>query len=111
MPKGFTEHEKELIGKRLLEQGYRQFSAYGLKKTNIEEIAEAAGISKGAFYNFYESKEALFMDVIELAEIRFRQEMLAVIDLPGLRPAPAGRLEEGFFPFENDPHLAVLHRQ
>ena len=54
MPKGFTEHEKELIGQRLLEQGYRLFSAYGLKKTNIEEIARAAGISKGAYYNFYE---------------------------------------------------------
>jgi len=90
MPKAFTEHEKELIGRRLLEQGYRLFSAYGLRKTNIEEIAQAAGISKGAFYNFYESKEALFMDVIEEAEIRVRQEILAVIDLPG--PSPRARL-------------------
>jgi AcrR family transcriptional regulator len=86
MPKAFTEHEKELIGKRLLEQGYKLFSAYGLKKTNIEEIARSAGISKGAFYNFYESKEALFMDVVEQAETRVRQDILAVIDLPGLSP-------------------------
>jgi AcrR family transcriptional regulator len=90
MPKAFTEREKELIGKRLLEQGYRQFSAYGLRKTNIEELAAAAGISKGAFYIFYKSKEALFMDVIELAEERFRQEVLAAIDLPG--PSPRARL-------------------
>jgi AcrR family transcriptional regulator len=90
MPKGFTEHEKELIRKRLLEQGYKQFSVYGLKKTNVEALAEASGISKGAFYLFYESKEVLFMDVIELAEERFRQEVLAVIDLPG--PSPRVRL-------------------
>ncbi len=90
MPKAFSEQEKELIGKRLLEQGYKLFSAYGLKKTNVEEIAAAAGISKGAFYNFYESKEALFMDVIEQAEIRLRQEVLAVVDLPG--PSPRARL-------------------
>jgi AcrR family transcriptional regulator len=90
MPKAFTEHEKELIGQRLLEQGYKLFSSYGLKKTNIEEIVEAAGISKGAFYLFYESKEALFMDVVELAEKRFRQQLLAVIDLPG--PSPRARL-------------------
>jgi AcrR family transcriptional regulator len=90
MPKAFSEHEKELIDKRLLEQGYKMFSAYGLKKTNIEEIANAAGISKGAFYSFYESKEALFMDVIEQAEIRVRQDLLAVIDLPG--PSPRARL-------------------
>jgi AcrR family transcriptional regulator len=90
MPKGFSEHEKEVIRRRLLEQGYKQFSAYGLRKTNIEELAEAAGISKGAFYIFYESKEVLFMDVVELAEERFRQEILAIVDLPG--PSPRRRL-------------------
>jgi AcrR family transcriptional regulator len=90
MPKGFTQQEKEWIAKRLLEAGYKQFSAYGLKKTNIEELAGAAGISKGAFYLFYESKEALFMDVAERVEERFRQEVLAVIDLPG--PSPRARL-------------------
>jgi len=90
MPKAFTEHEKELIRKRLLEQGYKQFSAYGLRKTNIEELAGAVGISKGAFYLFYASKEALFMDVIEQAEIRFRQEIVAAVDLPG--PSPRARL-------------------
>jgi len=86
MPKGFSEFEKELIRKRLLEQGDKQFSTYGLKKTNIEEIAAAVGISKGAFYSFYESKEALLLDVAEQAEEHFRQELLAVIDLPGLSP-------------------------
>ena len=86
MPKPFTEREKELISKQLIQQGYKLFSAYGLKKTNIEEIAQAAGISKGAFYLFYESKEALFMDVTELAEQQFRQQVLAAIDLPGTTP-------------------------
>ncbi|HEY6405836.1 MAG TPA: TetR/AcrR family transcriptional regulator [Ktedonobacteraceae bacterium] len=90
MPKGFTEYEKDLIGKRLLEQGYKLFSAYGLRKTSVEELAQAAGISKGAFYLFYESKEALLMDVAELAEKHFRQEILATVDLPG--PSPRARL-------------------
>jgi len=91
MPKGFTERERGLIRERLLGQGYKQFSAYGLKKTTVEELAAAAGISKGAFYLFYESKEALFMDVVEeTAEKRFRQEILAAVDLPG--PTPRSRL-------------------
>jgi AcrR family transcriptional regulator len=90
MPKAFTEHEKDLISKRLIEQGYKLFSVYGLKKTSIEELAQAAGISKGAFYLFYESKEALFMDVAELAEQHFRQEILTAVDLPG--PSPRARL-------------------
>jgi AcrR family transcriptional regulator len=90
MPKAFTEQEKELIRKRLLEQGHKQFSAYGLRKTNIEELAEASGISKGAFYLFYKSKEALFMEVVEQIEERLRQELFAMIDLPG--PSPRSRL-------------------
>ena len=90
MPKAFTEHEKDLISKRLIEQGYKLFSVYGLKKTSIEELAQAAGISKGAFYLFYESKEALCMDVAELAEQHFRQEILTAVDLPG--PSPRARL-------------------
>jgi AcrR family transcriptional regulator len=92
MPKGFTDYEKELIGKRLIEQGNKLFSTYGLKKTNDEELAGAAGISKGAFYLFYESKEALFMDVTEQAEELFRKQVLAAVDLPG--PSPRARFLE-----------------
>jgi AcrR family transcriptional regulator len=110
MPKAFSKFEKDLISKRLLEQAYKLFSAYGLKKTNIEEIAKAAGISKGAFYSFYESKEALFMDVIEEAEIHVRQELLAVIDQPG--PTPRARLfavfKKAFALFEAIPILKFL---
>ena len=107
MPKAFTEYEKELISQRLLEQGYKLFSAHGLRKTNVEEIARAAGISKGAFYNFYSSKEALLMDVIEQAEIHARKELLAAIDLPG--PSPRARLftvlKKAFSLFEAIPIL------
>jgi AcrR family transcriptional regulator len=110
MPKAFTEHEKELIGQRLLEQGYKQFSTYGLRKTSIEELAQAAGISKGAFYIFYPSKEALFMDVVEMAEERFRQEILASIDRPG--PSPRARLfavlQQAFALFRSMPLLQFL---
>jgi len=88
MPKGFTEREKELIRSRLLEAGFKQFSTYGLQKTNVEELASAAGISKGAFYIFYDSKETLFMDVMEQVEQRFRGEIISAIDLPG----PSARL-------------------
>jgi AcrR family transcriptional regulator len=91
MPRGFTQSERELIRERLLERGYGQFSTFGLRKTTVEELACAAGISKGAFYLFYDSKEALFMDVIEeKAERHFRQDILATIDLPG--PSPRTRL-------------------
>jgi AcrR family transcriptional regulator len=110
MPKAFSQHERELIEQELLKQGYKLFSAHGLRKTNVEEIAKAAGISKGAFYSFYESKEALFLEVIESAETRVRQEVLAVIDRPG--PSPRARflavLKKAFALFAQIPILQFL---
>lgn len=90
MPRAFSESEKQIIEQSLLEQGQKQFSAFGLRKTNVEEVAQAAGISKGAFYLFFQSKEELFMRVIEQVERDFRLKALKLIDRPG--PTPRARL-------------------
>lgn len=80
MPKAFSEQEKQAILLELLHQGKKQFSSFGLKKTNIEDIARAAGISKGAFYLFFESKEDLFLQVMERVETEFREQILRMIE-------------------------------
>lgn len=86
MPKAFTEVEKKVIEQSLIEQGRKQFSVYGLKKTNVDELASAAGISKGAFYLFFNSKEDLFMKVMESVESEFRSQVLQKVELPGATP-------------------------
>lgn len=92
MPKAFSEQERIQIRERLMEQGYAQFSAYGLRKTSVEELATAVGISKAGFYLFFESKEALFMDVVERAEESYRKDILAALaDHPPTLP-PRERL-------------------
>jgi AcrR family transcriptional regulator len=110
MPKGFTESEKSWIKNRLLEEGSRLFTAHGLKKTSVEELAKAAGISKGAFYLFHESKEALFMDVVEEIEKRVRGEILAAIDQPGRSPRArlAALFRKAFSLFRTIPLLQIL---
>ena len=35
------------------------FAKYGYKKTSIDEIVSAAGISKGLFYHYYTNKACL----------------------------------------------------
>jgi AcrR family transcriptional regulator len=72
MPKAFSEHEKDTIRRQLREKGKKLFEKQGLKKTSVDELAQAAGISKGAFYLFYESKEELLMDILEELEADFR---------------------------------------
>ena len=72
MPKAFSEHEKETIRVQLREKARKLFEKQGLKKTSVGELAQAAGISKGAFYLFYESKEELFLEILEGLEADFR---------------------------------------
>lgn len=72
MPKAFSEHEKETIRAQMREKGKKLFEKQGLRKTSVDELTEAVGISKGAFYLFYESKEALFLEILEELETNFR---------------------------------------
>ena len=72
MPKAFSEHEKETIRAQMREKGRKLFEKQGLRKTSVDEITEATGISKGAFYLFYGSKEELFLEILEELEINFR---------------------------------------
>lgn len=68
MARNFTEREKENIRKKLLEACKQNWTQYGYKKTNVDELCRKAGISKGAFYLFFESKEALFCEVLCLVQ-------------------------------------------
>ncbi len=64
MARSFTEREKERIRKSLQEACKKSWTQYGYKKTSIDSLCGQAGISKGAFYLFFESKEALFCEVL-----------------------------------------------
>jgi len=64
MARSFTEREKENIKKSLQEACKQSWTQYGYKKTSVDDLCKKAGISKGAFYLFFESKEALFCDLL-----------------------------------------------
>lgn len=64
MAKGFTEQEKQNIRTKLLAECKKSWAKYGYKKTSIDEICTQVGISKGAFYLFFVSKEALFTETL-----------------------------------------------
>jgi AcrR family transcriptional regulator len=76
MPKAFSDHEKEIIRAQMREKGKTLFEKQGLKKTSVDELTEAVGISKGAFYLFYESKEELFLEIMEQLETEIQTAIL-----------------------------------
>jgi AcrR family transcriptional regulator len=50
---------------RLLESAKRLFSQKGYYATSVEDIVASAGLSKGAFYFYFKSKEELFKSLVE----------------------------------------------
>lgn len=49
----------------LVASARREFLKAGLAGARVEDITAAAGLSKGAFYLHFESKEALFAELVE----------------------------------------------
>jgi len=49
----------------ILEGARRLFAAGGFDATSMDDIAEAAGVAKGAVYHHFASKEAVFLRVLE----------------------------------------------
>lgn len=80
MARSFTEREKENIKRSLQEACKQSWTQYGYKKTSVDDLCKQVGISKGAFYLFFESKEALFCEVLCSVQEQICNVALEVID-------------------------------
>jgi AcrR family transcriptional regulator len=110
MPKAFSEHEKETIRAQMREKGRKLFEKQGLKKTSVDELTEAVGISKGAFYLFFESKEELFLEILEEMEVNFRARIFnfAVSPETNARALLAKLLNDALLTWDEFPLLKNL---
>ena len=61
----FTAKERKSFIEALWRAAGKSAATIGMRKTTVDELVAEAGISKGAFYKFYPSKEHLFLDVLE----------------------------------------------
>ena len=61
----FTEDQNETIRRDLIREARRCGVTIGMRKTSVEQLTNAVGISKGSFYKFFPSKELLFFAVLE----------------------------------------------
>ena len=62
------------------------FASQGYASTTIDEVATAAGISKGSVYNYFKSKQDLFTQLFNQAVLRNEEDVDALV---------AGPLEAG----------------
>jgi len=48
----------------ILRAARRMFARYGLKKTSLDEIARTARVAKGTIYNYFGSKDQVYLGVL-----------------------------------------------
>ncbi len=82
------EGSRDRTTQRLLDAGRKLIAKRGLSDTSLEEIAEEAGYTRGAFYSNFSSKGDLFIELLRrdhettMAQLRaLRDDSLALEDI------------------------------
>lgn len=109
---GRRERRKELVRRALLDAAVELFAERGIGATRVEDITERADLGKGAFYNYFASKDSLVAELlhegIELLESRYLK------DLKG-QPGTEERLSSFVYLhdrfFEEQPQYLLLFHQ
>jgi AcrR family transcriptional regulator len=88
----------------LLDAAARVFAAQGYHAASVDQVAEAAGYTKGAVYSNFSSKEELFLELLE----RHLDQAINVIEQLVFAVEPAQRA--GVFAEQHD-RITVLDRE
>lgn len=65
----------------ILRCGRELFSTKGFKDTNVAEITKMAGMATGTFYNYYTSKDQLFMEIFNEENALMKRRILVSLDM------------------------------
>jgi AcrR family transcriptional regulator len=83
---------------QLLELGIDLFSKHAYEDISIDEVAEAAGISKGLLYHYFRSKREFYVETVRAASRR-----LQLLTMPDPQLPPPARLRAAI-----DAHLRYI---
>lgn len=97
--------------RRIAEAARQEFAAKGFAQARIDDIAQAAGVTKQLVYHYYHSKDELFAYVLEQSSAETMSELLS-IELDHLSPRKAlqALLEHMIHPY-HDPLLSSLAQE
>lgn len=79
MPKAKLTRAEQKIQRplQILDAAFEEFTKRGFTATRVEDIAERVGVTKGTVYVYFETKEALFEDMVKRASMPFRETFSA----------------------------------
>ncbi|MGY4399571.1 TetR/AcrR family transcriptional regulator [Bradyrhizobium sp. USDA 3315] len=105
---------------RILDATMLVFRRHGFRRSSIEQVAEAAGLTRQALYHHFESKEALFRAVIERVHesaIAAEETALAAAETAGgdlgdiLAAGMTARMSTMIGSLDGSPHLEELYSE
>jgi len=68
---------------RILETAIGMFAERGYAGTSVREIVEQAGVSKPVLYYYFQSKEGLYLAILEMAESMQKELLARILESPG----------------------------
>ena len=77
---------------QLLQVALEQFAAHGYHLTSMNQVAEAAGVTKPVLYQHFRSKKALYSELLEDVSVRLAE---AIADATVAADGPRQQVEAG----------------
>lgn len=104
-PRGFSDTEKNELKTKLCIECERSWALYGYKKTSIGELTAKIGISTGAFYLLYSSKEELFCETLDRVQNRLKDRLQEIVSREGGKIGFIKAMKWHFKEYDNAPFL------
>jgi AcrR family transcriptional regulator len=102
---------KQATRARLLAAAADEFGRVGLARANVDAISLAAGYAKGTIYNYFPSKEELFLAVVEEAVAQATAAGSAPTEAPAWERLAATLAGFCAWAGDHDPFARVLVRE
>ena len=75
----FSDEDRERIRGELIEAGHELFALHGFDRTRVSDVTDAAGIGTSTFYQFFDSKEELYLAVLVAERERLFDQLEAAV--------------------------------
>ena len=96
---------------RILDAAAELISHYGYDKTSVSDIAEAAGISTGAVYLHFTSKEELFEALLYREVMEYSESWLAYIEADPQGGTIGGLYKAVLYAINRNPFMSAIVKQ
>ena len=105
----FSDEDRERIHGELVEAGRELFTRHGFERTRIKDVTEAVDIGTSTFYQFFDSKEMLYVAVLKRERDRLIERVdAAVADAATPREEVRTMLETLFDEVRSDPLISRM---